>query len=300
MHNDPVPTQGPILVGIDFSTLSKSILDYAVKLALQELRPLHFVYVMPIVTDDSPDLLRIQELELEEYIFAAEQGLHGSGLQVKGTLLFGSPAHEIIRLADKLRAACIVVGTEAKSGLERLLLGSVAEAVIRKSDHPVIVVGPQAAAMAKQTIPWKHLMLACDTDEGVTEAARLAGDIASRHHARLTIFTVREEGIVSPSEGQFDTLEAMMSRDAWLAVKPQCLIREGEPTQQIIRMAEDSQADLLVMSVRRGGELSTHMPPRLTANVLRMSRCPAMILRDVHASHPLHVVHPASHLAVCI
>lgn len=300
MSNDPVLTNGPILVGIDFSQLSKSILEYAVKLALQELRPLHFVYVMPIISDDSPDLLRIQELELDEYVHVAEKRLQGSGVQVKGTLLFGAPAHEIIRLADQLHAACIVVGTEEKSGLERLLLGSVAEAVIRKSDHPVIVVGPLAAAMAKQTIPWKHLMLACDTAEGVTDAARLAGEIASGHHARLTIFTVREEGIASPSEGQFDALEAMMSRDAWLAVMPQCLIREGEPAREILRMAEDAQADLLVMSVHRGGELLSHLRPGLMARVLRMARCPAMILRDVHAPHHIHAAYLHSHQKVMI
>lgn len=288
MHTNPELTQGPILVGVDLSQLSKAIVEYAVKLALQELRPLHFVYVMPIVTDNSPDLLRTQELELEEYVHVARQKLHGSGIQVEGTLVFGTPAHEIIRLADQLHAACIVVGTEEKSNLQRLLLGSVAEAVIRQSDHPVIVVGPVAAAMASQTIPWKHLMLACDTAEGVTDAARLAGEIASGHHARLTIFTVREEGIASPSEGQFDALEEMMSRDAWLTVKPQCLIREGEPAQEIIRMAEDAQADLLVMSVHRGGELLSHLSPGLMARVLRMARCPAMILRDVHAPHPIH------------
>jgi nucleotide-binding universal stress UspA family protein len=293
MRSDPELTQGPILVGIDFSQLSKSILEYAIKLAQQEMRPLHFVYVMPIVTDDSPDLLRIQELELEEYVHVAREKLHGSGIQVEGTLVFGTPAHEITRLADQIHAACIIVGTEEKSGLERLLLGSVAEAVIRKSDHPVIVVGPVAAAMAQHTLPWTNLMLACDTAEGVTDAARLAGEIASGHHARLTIFTVREEGIASPSEGQFDALEAMMSREAWLAVKPQCLIREGEPAQEIIRMAEDSQADLLVMSVHRGGELLSHLRPGLMARVLRLARCPAMILRDVHAPHHLHAVHLA-------
>jgi nucleotide-binding universal stress UspA family protein len=295
MPSDATLAQGPILVGTDFSRLSKSILDYAAKLALQESLPLHFVYVMPIVADDSPNLLRIQELELEEYVNTAEQKLQGSGLKVEGTLAFGTPAHELIRLADKLKAACIVVGTEELSGLERLLLGSVAEAVIRKSDHPVIVVGPQAAAMAKETIPWKHLMLACDTAEGVTEAARLAGDIASGHHARLTIFTVREEGIASPSEGQFDTLEKMMSRNAWLSVMPQCLIREGEPAQEIIRMVDDTQADLLVMSARCGSELLTHLRPGMMATVLRRSRCPAMILRDVHAPHHLTAAHHAHH-----
>ena len=300
MPNNPVLTQGPILVGVDFSQLSKSILDYAVKLALQELRSLHFVYVMPIVSDDSPDLLRIQQMELDDYVNAATQKLQDSGLKVYGTLVFGSPAHELIRLADKMRAAFIVVGTEDLSGIERLILGSVAEAVIRKSDRPVIVVGPQAAAMSKETLPWKHLMLACDTAAGATEAARLAADIASGHHARLTIFTVKKESMANPAEGQFDALETIMSRDAWLSVKPQCLIREGDPAQEIVRMVDDAHADLLVMSARCGSELLTHLRPGLMAKVLRMSRCPALILRDVPAPHRHHAAHTASHPTVCV
>ena len=288
-------THGPIVVGTDFSLLSRSILEYATQLAVQESKSLHFIYVMPIIPEDSPDLLRIQELELQQQVHAAEQTLKGTGLTVDGTLILGTPAHEILKLADELKAYCIVVGTHELTGLERLLLGSVAEAVIRRSDHPVIVVGPHAAAMAKKTIPWKHLMLACDTAEGVTLAARLAGEIASRHQARLTLFTVREEGIASPSESQFDALEKMMSRDAWLTVKPQCLIREGDPAEEIIRMAEDTQADLLVMSAHCGGGMLTHLRTGIIAKVLRMSRCPAMILRDVHAAQPLPAAHLATH-----
>jgi nucleotide-binding universal stress UspA family protein len=280
---------GPIVVGTDFSALSNSILEYATKLALQESRPLHFVYVLPVIPEDSPDLLQIQEQELQRQVHLANQRLQGSGLNADGTIILGTPAHEI------LKASCIVVGTQDLSSVERMLLGSVSEAVIRKSNHPVIVVGPRAAAMAKETIPWKHLLLACDTDEGVTEAAHLAGDIAAGHHLRLTIFTVRSQHRAANSEGQFDALEQMMCRDAWLALKPQCLIREGEPAQEIIRMAQDAQADLLVMSAHSGSGLLTHLQSGILGKVLRNSRCPAMILRDLRAHQHLPTAHLADH-----
>lgn len=290
--------QGPIVVGTDFSQLSRSVTDYATELALAESKSLHLIYVMPVIPDDSFTLLQIQKQELKDQVKAVEKKLQGGGLKVESTLVMGSPAHQLIQLADELNAACIVVGTQGLSGMARLLLGSVAEAVIRKSDRPVIVVGPHAAAMAKKTVPWKHLMLACDTAEGVAEAARLAGDIASGHQARLTIFTVREEGIQYPSEDQFEAIEKMMSREAWLKIKPQCLVRFGEPAKEIIRMVEDTQADLLVMSVHRGGELLTHLRPGIIAKVLRMSRCPAMVLRDVQAPHLTQVGHHANHKSV--
>ncbi|MDR5729350.1 MAG: universal stress protein [Terriglobia bacterium] len=295
MSIDSALTHGPIIVGTDLSLLSKSILEYATRLAVQEARPLYLVNVMPLIPDSSPDLLEIQKTELQQQVHAAEQKLQGSGLKVEGTLVLGTPAHELIKLANKLKAACIVVGTEERSGIERLLLGSVAEAVIRKSDYPVIVVGTHAAAIAEKTIPWKHLMLACDTAEGVTEAARVAGDIATGHQARLTIFTVKEKGIASLLEGQFDALEKMMSRDVWLTVKPQCLIREGEPADEIVRMTEDTQADLLVMSAHCGNGLLTHLRSGTMAKVLWRSRCPAMILRNFRAPHHPQGTHHADH-----
>lgn len=300
MNIESALTHGPIVVGTDFSQLSRSVVDYATKLALEESRSLHLAYVMPIVPEDSPALLQIQEQELKNQVSAVEKKLRGSGLKVENTLVMGSAAHELIKLAEKLNATYIVVGTQGLSGLERLLLGSVAEAVIRKSDRPVIVVGPQAAAMANQTIPWKHLMLACDTAVGVTEAARLAGNIASSHQARLTIFNVKEEGIESLSEHQFEAIGKMMSREAWLTVKPECLVREGEPAKEILRMVEDTQTDLLVMSARSGGAFLTHLRSGIMAKVLRMSRCPAMILRDVHAPHPTQGARDVNHQSATV
>ena len=273
-------TRGPIVAGTDFSQASLSALNYAAILAISESRPLHLVHAMSLLPEDSPDLLQVQEDELGRQVAKFGTMLSAAALGVDGAVVMGSPARRIIEIADSLNAAYIVVGTQGLSGFDRLLLGSVAEAVIRKSDRPVIVVGPEAARRAAHTIPWKRLILACDPAHGVTEAARLAGNIAVTHNARLTIFNVLEDGIEQPSSAQFEAMEKMMSREAWLTVLPHCLLRAGEPTKEITRMAEDVQADLLIMSARRGGELPTHLRAGVLAKVLRVARCPAMILRE--------------------
>ncbi len=286
MNIGPELAKGPILVGIDFSGMSQSVLEYAVRLALQESRHLHLSYVMPIIPTDPPEMLRVQEDELKAEASEAAKRLQPAGLTVDETVLMGSAAHELIQLAETLDAACIVVGTEGFSGFDRFLMGSVSEAVIRQSDRPVIVVGPEAAKRSATTIPWKHLLLACDTELGVTEAARLAGNIAVSHHARLTIFNVRPHGIEKLSESQFGQMEQMMSREAWLTLMPHCLVRTGDTAKEIIKMVDDAQADLLVMSVHSGGELLSHLRSGIMATVLRNSRCPAMVLRDAHPALP--------------
>lgn len=278
--------RGPIVVGTDVSPASKLVVEYAVALAIAESKPLYLVYVMPMVPDESLTLMEIQRDELENQVKATAKIMGRVGLVVEGVFSMGGAAHELIRIGTKLDAAYLIVGTEGLRGLDRLLMGSAAETTIRRADRPVIVIGPEATKRAKKTIPWKHLMLACDTAHGVTRAASLAGNIAVEHHARLTIFNVRQEGLENVPEGQFDGMEKMMSREAWLTIQPQCLMRAGEPAKEITRMIDDTQADLLIMSVRSGGELLTHLRSGIIAKILRMSRCPAMVLRDFpSASH---------------
>ena len=277
---------GPIVVGTDFSPAAQAVIAYAADLAILESRSLHLVHVMQIVSEDSPDLVEVQTDTLQENVTAMAAILKKSGVKADGELVIGTAAHELVHIANRLHASYLVVGSEGHSGLDRLVLGSVAEGVIRKSNRPVLIVGPQAVKQAKKTLPWKHIILACDTAKGVTEAAQLAGSIALSHAARLTIFHVKKDGLDSIPEDQFELMEKMMSREAWLTIKPQCLIRAGDPAKEILRILEDSRADLLILSVQPEGQLSTHLRSGIIAKVLRLARSPVMVLRNLEHRLP--------------
>ena len=285
--------EGPVLAGVDFSPASDAVVEYAARLARVEGRPLQVIYVLPVVPEDSAPLLDVQEAELQQRVAEAQRVMGPTGV-VKGAVAAGNAAHTLLARADALHAACIVVGTAALQSVDRFLLGSVAETVVRTSNHPVLVVGPQAVKTQLGDLPWRHVLLACDTQHGVTAAARLAGDLAVRNHARLTIFHVKRNGLQNLSEEEFAAMEPMLSPEAWLTVQPQCLIRAGEPAQEIVRMAADSEADLLVMSVRSGSEMLTHLRGGILAQVLRSVRCPVLVLREsvgkgrVHAAPQKH------------
>lgn len=63
-----------------------------------------------------------------------------SGIEIKGVLLEGDPSNEIINFAENNKMSLIVMGTLGKTGLDKFLLGSVAEKVVRRSKVPVMVV----------------------------------------------------------------------------------------------------------------------------------------------------------------
>jgi nucleotide-binding universal stress UspA family protein len=100
-----------ILIATDGSEYTKKAVDYGIELA----------------NDTGAKLHAIDRAE-------------AAGLEVEGIIAQGHPADEIINYAEKNSIDLIVMGTLGKSGLDRFLLGSVADKVIRNSKIPVIAV----------------------------------------------------------------------------------------------------------------------------------------------------------------
>jgi len=147
-----------IVVGIDYSPASDLALERAFELA--RARPKAEVHIVNVVNlygahavlDGSAEpagfpkvTLADATAELERYVaqrraaFAASLG----SVNVRAHLRLEAPAHEIAQIAADLEADLVVVGTHGRRGIARLLLGSVAESVVRLAPCPVLVVRPK-------------------------------------------------------------------------------------------------------------------------------------------------------------
>ncbi|TLU83025.1 MAG: universal stress protein [Chlorobium sp.] len=136
-----------ILCPVDFSDAAHKAVGYAKEFAATTgaaIYLLHVVEPIPIPpVDASLNYIQIEE-ELEK---AAETDLNtlkdslaSSGLKVDGSLETGNPADIILEKAEELQVNFIIMGSHGRKGLNRLIMGSVADAVIRKSDCPVLIV----------------------------------------------------------------------------------------------------------------------------------------------------------------
>jgi nucleotide-binding universal stress UspA family protein len=136
-----------ILIATDGSEYTKNAVDYGIDLAKNTGAKLHAIYVvdtaafasipMDAAWESMYDLLRQEGDEATKYVADKAQT---EGLEVERTTIEGHPADEIIKYAEKNLISLIVMGTLGKSGLDRFLLGSVAEKVVRNSKIPVLVV----------------------------------------------------------------------------------------------------------------------------------------------------------------
>jgi nucleotide-binding universal stress UspA family protein len=140
-----------IMVATDGSELAKKAVDTAIKFAQVNKATLYAVHVVARgeikVTQNEPsdiewkkemkEQLQVQGKEATHYVETAGRI---ANIAVEPVVLEGNPASEIVNFAEKNGVELIVVGTLGKSGIQRFLMGSVAENVVRHSNVPVLVV----------------------------------------------------------------------------------------------------------------------------------------------------------------
>lgn len=154
-----------ILVAIDFSETSLRALAAARNVAqAQPNQELHLVHVLPPIRGplgvgqapkESFEVMKAIDEASEELEKLCEEAAKGMTARVVGHVRVGEAARELVQLASDLAADLVVVGTHGRTGVERVLLGSVAEEVVRRAPSPVLAVKP------KKLAPWKQIEAPC-------------------------------------------------------------------------------------------------------------------------------------------
>jgi len=133
-----------ILVPTDGSEGSKIALEHAKGLAEKYSSEIHLLYVADVRTHNTGEIIPnlVAELEKigEESIESMKESLEGVE-GIKDSVIKGIPHREINDYADEKDIDLIVMGTHGRTGLDRILLGSVTEKVVRTSNVPVMTVG---------------------------------------------------------------------------------------------------------------------------------------------------------------
>lgn len=135
-----------ILCPVDFSDASKNAYRYAFEFAKSmgsKMILLNVIEPRPIAADMS-----LNYIPLEEDLAAAARedfaplvsDAQAKGIDVSADVMIGMPAETILQQIADLDVSLLIMGSHGKTGLSRLLMGSVAEAVVRKAQIPVLIV----------------------------------------------------------------------------------------------------------------------------------------------------------------
>ena len=142
--------KGPVLCAVDFSRASLAALSEAIWFARSEARPLVLVHVLPPpIPPDSVGYVPVrmyEEMEsaVRQHAAKREEKLAAAagrkGVRCRALLVKGVPHEEIVRAARLNHAGMIVIGTHGRTGLAKLLMGSVAARVVGTAPCPVLTV----------------------------------------------------------------------------------------------------------------------------------------------------------------
>lgn len=192
----------------------------------------------------------------------------------------------------------VVVGTHGRHGLEKVLLGSVAEEVFRDADCPVLTVGPRSYREVRldMTGEIRTYLFPTDFSEASLRALPQAVSLANQTKARLILLHVvpaaqfagwqTSSEIVSMRENARMTcvrrLEQLVPRDEEAPIQAEFLVQFGIPSEKILQVALDKRVDLIILGLRReplAGTIS-HMPWDTAYGIVCAAGCPVLTVRQ--------------------
>jgi len=283
-----------ILVGMDFSPASERALEYALSLARRYQARILLAHV---ITSDT-NVMMAPELMARTYereVRCAEERMgeiliSGRLRGVPHAMLIehGSLWPTIEALISQHHIDLVVVGTEGISGLQKMFLGSGAEQIFRQAKCPVLTVGPGVKGEMPREVEFQNILFATDFGLGAEREAAYAFSFAQENQANLTLLHVvrhaddySEQGLALKREAITRELAELVPLGGELWCKPEFRMRLGEPVEEILQVAVEMKADLIVIGAKRGKGLGAgHAPNTIAYKVVCGAPCPVLTVRS--------------------
>ena len=176
----------------------------------------------------------------------------------------------------------IVLGTHGYGGFKKLMLGSVAENVIRHATVPVFAVRQKVHAFIDTTLSdvlphLNHILCPVNLTAAAGNALRHALSLSARFQSRLTVLFCLESGDSSSRSGKGERIAQWLREEVGPPARNlEPIVREGHAAEQIIAYAREVKVDLIVLAVNHRPFLDGTVFGRTTELVLRYGPVPVL------------------------
>lgn len=287
-----------IVVGIDFSEESELALRHAIAMARgtgSEVLMLHASTIVETTGDlvnEYRELLVEFQSDARDRLTELRERYQGQGVTVSHAVVDGTPAKAIPEAAGEVEASITAVGTHGRTGLRRLLLGSVAEKVVRRSENDVLVVRP-----GRQPGRYRRILVPTDFSQPAEDALAMAVELAEPgaeidlvHYWQLPVAITshymplsaqaasiqRLAGEIEAAAGAraAELLERHRNDDVAIDLD----VAQGPPAPSIVSRA--AGYDLIAMGRRGLSGFRRWLVGSVTEAVVRHAPCSVLIVRD--------------------
>lgn len=209
-------------------------------------------------------------------------------------IAIGYPAKEILQIVKDTGADLVVTATHSRSGIERLLLGSVSRKLMHTLSVPLLVV-PGSMAVEQLERPLESVLIACDFSKDSAKSVQWGIDFAQAFGAKLIMATViensqleqlmkldpqKEHSLADNLQGELhqkllDTLPEKYKG----SIHPKTVVLAGRPHEELNKYAILNHVDLIVMGVHGRGIIENLLVGSTTDRLVRLGQFPVMAVR---------------------
>jgi nucleotide-binding universal stress UspA family protein len=210
-----------------------------------------------------------------------------AGVECEVVVRAGLPDDRILAYIRDHEIDRIVMGTHSPGPVEKLLVGSVAESVLRHSITPVYVVGPHVAIPESRNFATRTILCAVSLHESSEVVARFAAELAAQHEARLVL-----QHVIQPQERaqvlaghSLDEVETNLLRlvpvelQEWVEVLT--VLVPGDPTEELLYNARAQEADLIVVGAQGASAFAAVSRYGVVYKLLARAQCPVIALSPI-------------------
>lgn len=296
-----------VLFATDFSATSEAALPYAVAICRRFGGTLHTAHVISeanlLLMTGGVDYVSMGTVYEDAHTEAKERieqvAARLEGIPNCSYVRHGQVWKNLADIIEENEIDLIVVGTHGRTGLGKLLLGSVAEDILRHAPCPVLTIGPKIEGRAKlpafpakgrdlapPELEIRQILYATNFERTSLGVAPVAIAMAEEFQARLALIHVIEDytqlgSAPGPIEDGIRRLQNLVPRTAALQYSPETVLEFGEAPKCILKAADERETDLLVLGARAAEELvgATHLPWSTTHQVIAHAKCPVLTVR---------------------
>ncbi len=225
------------------------------------------------------------EREAERAVDAVAALARDAGVDATTALERGVPFEIIGAYADEHDVDVVAMGTKGRTGLERVLLGSVTENVLRTTSSPVLAVPPAAGDAPADGYDYDDVLLPTDGSETAAVAVEWGVTLADAFDAMVHALYSADTSRLVSGEGADEIFEALELRGkgALATVRERALeadvsvtgtVASGPPSRVILTYVEDEDVDLVVMGTHGRSGVKQHLLGSVTENVVRSATVP--------------------------
>ncbi len=210
-----------------------------------------------------------------------------AGLACEVVVRPGLPADQILAFSREREVDRIVMGTHSPGPIGKLLVGSVAEAVLRTAKVPVFIVGPEVVEGSYRNFATRTILCAASLNESSGMVAAFAAALAAQHNARLILEHVirpqdRAEFLTGRSLDDVEAgMQALVPIQLQGSISIQTIVVPGDPTEELLYQSRAQQADLIVLGAQGASAFAAVTRNGVVYKVLAHAGCPVITLSPV-------------------